>query len=92
MACGIAPVVMDVGANAEILGPELGAQVVPAGDIDGFTRAVADTLRSEVRAAAARRVVRQRAQGRYSLDRLVKEYEGLYRRGEPAAIAPAPVA
>jgi len=79
MACGAAPVVMAVGANAEILGPDLRDQVVPAGDIDGFRRTVVATLESPERVALVRALARQRAVERCSLDRVISAYEGVYR-------------
>lgn len=79
MACGTAPVVMDVGANAEIVGPDLGGQVVPAGDAEGFVRAVQRTLATRVRLGELGRRARQRVIECYGFDRMALEYEQLYR-------------
>ena len=81
MACGIAPVVTDVGANAEIVGEELRAQVVPADRPEALPDVIAATLDAPPHAglgAAARR----RAAGCYGLDAMIAAYERLY-RGEP---------
>jgi glycosyltransferase involved in cell wall biosynthesis len=88
MACGSAPVVMDVGANAEILGPELADQVTPAGDLDAFVRAAGDTLGSPERRRRAGRLARERVTRCYNLDRMLAWYEDLYREVSKAA-APA---
>ena len=80
MACGTAPVVMDVGANREILGPELHSHVVPDGATGAFIGVVRHVLESEQRLTAARRIARERAVQCYSLDRMAAEYERIYRR------------
>ena len=81
MACAAAPVVMAVGANAEILGPDLQHQVVPAGDVAALRRTVAATLQSREQRDRVRGLARQRVTARYSLDRMVTEYEAVYRTG-----------
>jgi glycosyltransferase involved in cell wall biosynthesis len=85
MACETAPVVMAVGANAEILGPDLQRQVVPAGDVDALLRAVAATLRSRTGLAHVRALARERVTRRYRLDRLITEYEEVYGAGQSSA-------
>lgn len=82
MACGIPPVVTDVGANAEIVGPDLRSQVVPAARPDLLADAITATLGSSGRAAIGS-AVRRRAALHYDLGAMVAEYERLY-RGEPA--------
>jgi len=84
MACGTAPVVMAVGANAEILGPDLEGQVVPAGDLDAFQRTVVATLTSPERLTRVRALARARTTQRYAVDRMVTEYERTYRAGGSA--------
>ncbi len=81
MACEAAPVVMAVGANAEILGPDLQDQVVPAGDVEKLRRTVAATLQSREQRDRLGGLARQRVTARYRLDRMVTEYEALYRTG-----------
>jgi glycosyltransferase involved in cell wall biosynthesis len=77
MSCGITPVVMDVGANAETLGPELQTQLVRAGDVDGFREAVVRTLKGNLAHLGA--LARRHAEQRYSLDRMMNAYEQIYR-------------
>lgn len=85
MACGRTPVVMDVGANAELAGSELADQVVAADDVDGFVRTAAATLASASRRARAGSIARKRAVERYGLDQMLAAYEALYRG--PAVVA-----
>ncbi|MBI1722489.1 MAG: glycosyltransferase [Gemmatimonadetes bacterium] len=87
MACGIAPVVTNVGSNAALLGPELAEQVVPAGDREAFVRVAHATLASPERRAEVGRSARRRVVTRYSLDRFLAEYEELYVNGLAAAPA-----
>jgi glycosyltransferase involved in cell wall biosynthesis len=79
MASGVAPLVMDVGANAEVVGAELKEQVVPAGDEAAFTAALEATLRDPARRAAAAAAGRRQVVARYSLAAMVAAYENLYR-------------
>ncbi|MGH7532928.1 MAG: glycosyltransferase [Gemmatimonadales bacterium] len=78
MACGIVPVVTGVGANAEILGPELAHQLVNVGDVPAIAEALRTALttcdRLRLGALARRRIV-----GNYNLDQLVTQYESAYR-------------
>ncbi len=83
LACGAAPVVMAVGANAEILGPDLRDQVVPAGDVAAFRRTVVATLESPERLALVRALARERAIERCGLDRVLRAYEAAYRASRP---------
>jgi glycosyltransferase involved in cell wall biosynthesis len=80
MACGCAPVVTDVGANAHVLGAGLEGQVVPAGDVTRFTVAVAASLAAGGRRSPIAALARARVVAAFSLDRMVAEYEALYRR------------
>lgn len=91
MACGIAPVVTNVGSNAALLGPELADQVVPVGDHEAFVRAALATLASRERRAEVGGVARRRVVTRYSLDRFLAEYEQLYVNGlaAPTSVASA---
>lgn len=78
VASGVCPVVTDVGANAELLGPELAAQVVPAGDLEAFFAAVAATLRDPERRRRAAEVGRARVVRHFSLDAMIAGYGRLY--------------
>lgn len=82
MACGVAPAVTDVGANAETLGADLRAQVVRSDEPRALCDALLATLRSEdsVRAIGAR--ARARVVELYSRAGMIERYENLY-RGAP---------
>ena len=84
MACGIPPVVTDVGANAEIVGADLRDRVVPAERPDALAEAIAATLNAPDRAATAA-LVRRRAVEHYGLDAMIAAYERLYRGANGAA-------
>lgn len=79
MACGAAPVVTDVGANAEMLGPELAGQVLSGWDTDAFARVLGATLRVAGRRADAGARGRRRVVERYTLEGMVAAYERAYR-------------
>jgi glycosyltransferase involved in cell wall biosynthesis len=87
MACGCAPVVTDVGANAAVLGPGLRVQVVPPGDVGALAEALVGTIGTEGRCAALGAVARERVSTAYGIERMLREYENVYRGGPPL---PAP--
>ena len=80
LSSGTAPVVMDVGGNADVLGPELAGQLVPAGDVDAFVAALAATLCDAERRRRAGELGRARVGARYGLDAMTAAYTGLYER------------
>ena len=79
MACGVPPVVTDVGANANILGPGLAQNLPPAGDVTQICAALERLVRSPEDRRGAGRPARARIVERYSLARMVEEYERVYR-------------
>jgi glycosyltransferase involved in cell wall biosynthesis len=79
MATGTVPVVMDVGANAELAGPELAGQVVPGGDVAAFTRVAERSLADAEGRARLGRLARERAAHRYALTTMLESYERVYR-------------
>jgi glycosyltransferase involved in cell wall biosynthesis len=84
MACGVPAVVTDVGSNAEMLGPEFHAHVVPNDPGAVLPDAIASALATP-RSDDVRSRIRQRALDLYSLDRMVEQYEALYRGRLPDA-------
>jgi glycosyltransferase involved in cell wall biosynthesis len=96
MASGVAPVVMDVGANAELVGPGLTGQVVKAGDVAAFAEVTAQTLREVAHRAHIGRAARARVVERYAFARMLAQYERIYRgtesgpRGSCAPTASSP--
>lgn len=79
MACGAVPVVTDVGANAELLGPELADQVVAQADPNTLMRVLERTVREPTRRADLAARARRRVLERYTLDGMVAAYDRLYR-------------
>ena len=79
LASGVTPLVMQVGANAEVVGPELAAQVVPDGDESAFGRVLEATLLDAARRERAGEAGRRRVVEHYSLQAMVASYERLYR-------------
>jgi glycosyltransferase involved in cell wall biosynthesis len=79
MACGVPAVVTDVGANAELLGPDFRAYVVPSDPGNALADAIAVALKNAEQSGEAGAKLRQRAIDHYSLDRMVQQYEALYR-------------
>ncbi len=87
MACGCAPVVTDVGANAAVLGAELRGQVVPPRDTPALAEALAATAGAGGRRDALGAAARRRVVAAYGLERMLAEYEKVY-RGEPPSPPP----
>ena len=89
MACGAVPVVTDVGANAELLGPELAGQVVKQEDAGALARLLERTVREPSRRADLAARARRRVLERYTLEGMVTAYDQIYRgdgdAGPPAA-------
>ncbi len=82
MACGAIPVVTDVGANADVLGPELQDQVVDLHDRDEYVRVLKRTMHSAGHQAAVTDHGRERVVTRFNLTRMLAEYERLYCGGQ----------
>ena len=86
MACGIPPVVMDVGSNASIVGPELKDQVVPSGGISAFVHVLGETCGLPARSRRAGTLVRRRVVEHYGLEKMIAAYERLYRGWPPTSM------
>jgi glycosyltransferase involved in cell wall biosynthesis len=79
MSSGAVPAVTNVGANAEVLGPELAEQVIGDWDAEAFARILRRTIgvdgrRDPLGAAARRRILEH-----YTLEGMLSAYERLYR-------------
>jgi glycosyltransferase involved in cell wall biosynthesis len=86
MACAVAPVVTDVGGNAEMLGADLDECVVRDARVsEGLAKAIAAVTGAPERRAAVGALVRQRAVDHYSVQRMMANYERLYRNEPPSA-------
>lgn len=84
MACGVVPVVTDVGANREVVGDALAGQVVPPGDVRALAHRLTATLADDAGRREQSRHARERAVTRYSLARMADAYARVY-RGLPLA-------
>lgn len=84
MASGAAPVVNDVGANREALGPELAAQVTGSDDWDDFVRVVARTVNTRDALARVRDAAVRRVRSRFGLEGTLRRYRAVY-EGTPGA-------
>jgi glycosyltransferase involved in cell wall biosynthesis len=79
LATGVTPVVMDVGANAEIVGPDLASQVVPADNEDALRATLLATLTDQGHRQRLGKLGRQRVVEHYSLAAMVHSYQRVYR-------------
>ncbi len=78
MATGLPAVVTAVGGNPEVaIGGETAA-LVPAGDAEKLGEALRSLLTDPARRAAWGQAARRRVEAKFSLDRMVEAYEGIY--------------
>lgn len=78
MATGTAPLTMEAGANAELMGPELRDLVTPPGDVAVFQRRLGELLRSPERRREAGGRARRRVLDRYGQIGMVERYREVY--------------
>ena len=78
LACGIPPLVTNVGSNADVLGPTLVDQVVPEWQPEAYRERLLETVISSKRRTQLAAEARRRAVERYSLDRMIAAYTQLY--------------
>jgi glycosyltransferase involved in cell wall biosynthesis len=79
MSAGVCPVVTDVGGNAAVLGPTLQHRLVRPNDAAALAHALIDGLcRSAARQSDARDA-RRRVLSAFTVDRVARDYESLYR-------------
>ena len=76
MACGVPCVVTDVGDSARIVGDA--GLVVPLGDPEALARAWEELLADDERRLRLGKEARERIQGEFELDVVVRQYEDLY--------------
>ncbi|HUR57003.1 MAG TPA: N-acetyl-alpha-D-glucosaminyl L-malate synthase BshA [Opitutaceae bacterium] len=69
-----------VGGIPEVADNGEHALLVPPGDADALARGVEDLLKDPARRAAMGRAAQMRARERFSADKIVPQYEALYRR------------
>jgi glycosyltransferase involved in cell wall biosynthesis len=86
MACGLPAISTDVGDSRELLGDAGPPAVVPSDDLQAFTNALTVLARDPELRGRLGAANRQRCLEQYPLERMVREYEGLYQ----AACAQSP--
>ena len=92
MASGLPVVATRVGANAELVDDGLTGALVSAADSDALARAIVAYFDDPASAKHHGRAARQRAESRFSLERMVERYHRLYselvREGAVSQAAP----
>jgi len=79
MAAGLPVVATDVGGTREALVPGVTGFLVPPGDLEALRERVGELLRDRDRAREMGRLGRERIRREFSMERMMGEYEGLYR-------------
>jgi sugar transferase (PEP-CTERM/EpsH1 system associated) len=80
MACGLPVVATDVGGNPELVVPGETGSLVPAGDVDGLARVLADYVADPGRRAREGASGRTRVESRFTLEAMVGDYRAVYDR------------
>lgn len=80
MSCGVCPLVTDVGGNRAVVGPELAHRLVPSGDVEAFSAALASAVSDPASVARDGALGRQRVIDAYDRGHMVREYEALWAR------------
>jgi glycosyltransferase involved in cell wall biosynthesis len=80
MACGCAVVATDVGGTPELVEHGTTGLLVEPGNVEAVAAAVEDLLRHAARLDEMRGAARRRVEERFSLDRMIEEYESLLAR------------
>jgi glycosyltransferase involved in cell wall biosynthesis len=80
MASGLPVIATRVGANADLMEDGLSGRLVPRADPEALAREMLAYLADPVLARRHGRAGRQIVERRFSLERMVGDYEALYRR------------
>jgi glycosyltransferase involved in cell wall biosynthesis len=78
MACGVAPLVTDVGGNRALLGPDLADQQVPPDNPAAFAAALSRTVGAPGRRREVARIARRRVVTHFALEGMLEAYRRLY--------------
>jgi sugar transferase (PEP-CTERM/EpsH1 system associated) len=78
MASGLPVVATRVGANAELIEDGVAGSLVPPEDSPALARGILAYFHDPARGARHGRAARQRVERRFSLERMVEQYERLY--------------
>ncbi|MGH8799736.1 MAG: TIGR03088 family PEP-CTERM/XrtA system glycosyltransferase [Casimicrobiaceae bacterium] len=96
MACALPVVATRAGANTELVDEEITGRTVAAGDSDALARAIGAYFAAPDLARDHGRAGRRRVERRFSLERMVEDYDRVYtgllraRTSEPSTVARAP--
>lgn len=96
MAAGLPIVACSVGGIPELIDQERNGLLVPAGNATALSAALGRLMASPEWAASLGRAARQTVEARFSFDRMVRSFEGLYldllrQRAAPASPATHPL-
>ena len=80
MACGVPVLAAEVGGLAEVVTPGEDGWLCCPGDIDCMARRALDVLANEDRRIAMGKAAREKAVKQFSPERIVPQYEAVYRR------------
>jgi sugar transferase (PEP-CTERM/EpsH1 system associated) len=80
MASGLPVIATRVGANADLIADGISGRLVPRADSEALAREILAYMADPAMARRHGRAGRQTVERRFSLDRMVGEYERLYRR------------
>lgn len=78
MAVGLAPIATRVGGNPEVIQHERSGLLVDANDVEGIAGYIRDLAANEGWRRELGRNARQRIVSRFSMDRMVRQYEEMY--------------
>jgi glycosyltransferase involved in cell wall biosynthesis len=79
MSSGLCPVVTQVGGNEAVLGPNLARHLVPAESPEALAAAWGTLLADPIMLKECGVMARARVQEAFGVDRMVRDYEALYR-------------
>lgn len=83
MSTGLCPIVTDVGGNRVVLGPDLAHRLVPPADPATLAAAWAHAIEDVAARVRDGSAARERVIAEFSLDAMVRAYEGIYLAGLP---------
>jgi glycosyltransferase involved in cell wall biosynthesis len=78
MACGLPVVATRVGANTDLIEENITGRTVAAGDSDALARAIGAYFSAPGLAREHGQAARRRAERRFSLERMVDDYDRVY--------------
>jgi len=80
MAAGVPVVASTVGSVPDMIEDGVTGRLIPPADGDALADAIRDLIADETKAARIRDAARRTVRERYSLERMVADYEALFER------------